>query len=99
MIQIIALLYVSKNGLEGLRVLESEVIPILIEHGGVMISASSNLNRCSHDPDEVHVIQFPSHQEFEAYRNDQRVIDLGLLKDKMIHRMEVHITDSFHEYS
>lgn len=55
MIQIIALLYASENGLEGLRAFESTVIPILREHGGNLISASTNNARTPDDPDEIHV--------------------------------------------
>lgn len=98
MVQIIALLYASKNGIKGLREFESKVIPILREHGGHLISASTNVNRSNEEPDEIHVIQFPSSIEFEAYKNDQRVIDLRLLKDTMISKMEIHLTNSFHEY-
>jgi len=98
MIQIIALLYASNNGLKGLREFESKAIPILKEHGGVLVSASSNKNRSSTAPDEIHVIQFPSMKAFEAYQNDKRIIALGALKETMISKMEVHVTDSYHEY-
>jgi uncharacterized protein (DUF1330 family) len=98
MIQIIALLYASQNGLKGLREFESIAIPILREHGGQLISASTNLNRSNDEPDEIHVIQFPSAKEFEAYKNDQRIVDLRSFKDSMISKMEVHLTNSFYEY-
>ena len=99
MLQIIALLYASENGLTGLREFEAKVIPILREHGGKLISASTNLSRAAGEPDEIHVIQFPSVTAFEAYKNDQRVVDLASFKKKMISKMEVHVTNSFHEYS
>ena len=98
MIQIIALLYASKNGIEGLRAFESKVIPILREHGGRLISASSYAERKEGEADEIHVIQFPSHDAFEAYKQDARVIELRALKDEMISKTEVHVTDVFHEY-
>ena len=98
MIQIIALLYASDSGLAGLRAFESQAIPILREHGGQLISASTNLDRAAGEADEIHVIQFPSVDAFEAYKNDQRVIDLRSYKETMISKMEVHITNSFHEY-
>lgn len=98
MIQIIALLYASDDGIEGLREFESRVIPILREHKGVLVSASTNTSRSITEPDEIHVIQFPSTEEFEAYKNDQRVIGLSSAKETMISKMDVFITDSFHEY-
>ena len=99
MMQIIALRYACKNGIEGLRAFESKAIPILREHGGILISASFNDNKSENEPDEIHVIQFPSVESFEAYKNDPRVINLASLKAKMIRKMDVYITNSFHQYS
>ncbi len=98
MIQVIALLYASTDGIKGLREFESKVIPILREHGGQLISASTNIDRLIDDPDEIHVIQFPNDKAFETYKNDQRVIKLRSLKDTMIRKMEVHLTNSFYDY-
>ena len=98
MIQIIALLYASKNGIEGLRAFESKVIPILREHGGRLISASSYAERKEGEADEIHVIQFPSMRAFDAYKADTRILALQSLKAKMIAKMELHITDQFHKY-
>ncbi len=80
MIQIIALLYASKHGIEGLRKFESQAITILREHSGELISASSNADKSDDDPDEIHVIQFPDAAKFESYKNDPRLADLGSLK-------------------
>jgi hypothetical protein len=98
MIQIIALLYAGEHGIDGLREFESRVIPILREHKGVLISASSDLNREADAPDEIHVIQFPSLKEFEAYKIDLRVTELSSLKAEMIRKMHTYTTNSFHQY-
>ena len=98
MIQIIALLFASENGVEGLREFESQAIPILPEHGGILISASFNANKSENEPDEIHVIQFPSVEKFDAYKNDIRVINLASLKAKMIRKMDAYITNIFHQY-
>ena len=98
MIQIIALLYASDNGIEALRAFESQVLPILREHGGTLISASSNDNRDSHEPDEVHVIQFPSQIEYEAYKNDIRVMALQKIKETAIKKMDIYVTNQFYDY-
>lgn len=98
MIQIIALLHATKNGIEGLRTFESKVIPILREHKGKLISASYNDNKTEDEPDEVHVIQFPSIENFEAYKSDARVVELASLKSEMISKMDVLITNMFYEY-
>ena len=98
MIQIIALLYASENGINGLREFESKAIPILREHQGILLSASSNSRRSFNEPDEIHIIQFPSMKEFEDYKNDPRILDLRSLKESMIRKMELHITNQFYEY-
>ena len=98
MIQIVALLYASKNGIEGLREFESKVIPILREHEGKLISASSNEYKTLNEPDEIHVIQFPSLEKFNAYKIDSRVVELSSLKNKMIKKVDIYITNSFYQY-
>jgi uncharacterized protein (DUF1330 family) len=98
MIQIIVLLYASENGIKGLREFESKVIPILREHEGKLISASSNEDKALNEPDEIHVIQFPSIEVFNAYKIDPRVAELSSLKSKMIKKTDVYITDNFFQY-
>lgn len=98
MIQLIVLLYASQHGIDGLRKFESKVIPILREHGGTLISASSKQDHTSNEPDEIHVIQFPSMNEFNAYKNDARVITLRAEKEKMIQKMDLYMTNTFHSY-
>lgn len=83
MIQIIALLYTNKNGIDDIREFESKGIPILRKHKGNLISASSNTNKTADEPDEIHVIQFPTIEHFDAYKNDFRMIDLASLKKWM----------------
>ena len=65
MIQIIALLYASENGVKGLRVFESQAVPVIRKHGGTLISASFNDHKSACEPDEIHVIQFPKIENFE----------------------------------
>lgn len=98
MIQIIALLYAGENGVKGLREFESQAIPILREHNGTLISASYNANKLEGDPDEIHVIQFPAIKNFEAYKNDNRIMKLSSLKVKVIRKMDAYITNVFLQY-
>ena len=98
MIQIIALLYASNHGIKGLREFEAQAITILREHKGVLISSSSNDIQSPQEPDEIHVIQFPSSENFQAYKNDPRLLRLASLKAQTIRKMDVYITNSFHQY-
>lgn len=98
MIQIIALLFASDKGIEGLREFESRAIKILREHQGELISASFNDIKGVSEPDEIHVIQFPSLEHFENYKQDTRLIALASLKNEMIKSMQVFLTNRFHHY-
>ena len=86
MILIIALLYASENGVQGLRAFEYQAIPILREHGGILISALFNDIKVENEPVEIHVIQFPRVENFEIYKNDPRDIHLASLKAEMIRK-------------
>lgn len=98
MIQIIALIYAGKRGLEGLREFESKAISILREHSGILVSASTSSPSISSGPDEVHVIQFPSNEDFDAYKRDVRLVELSGLRQEVIRKIELHITNEFHVY-
>ncbi|MDO6719896.1 hypothetical protein Q4575_10815 [Psychrosphaera sp. 1_MG-2023] len=98
MIQIIALLFAGDKGIEGLREFESRAIEILREHQGELISASFNDVKGADEPDEIHVIQFPSPDHFNAYKNDKRLIELASLKNAMVNKMQVYITNRFYQY-
>lgn len=97
MIQIIALIYAGKRGLEGLREFETKALSILREHSGSLVSASTSPD-ISAGPDEIHVIQFPSMDCFEAYKSDARLAELSSLRQEVISKVEIHITSEFHAY-
>lgn len=86
MIQIIALIYASKNGIASLREFKSKAIPILIlrEHKAKLMHASYNESKTIDEPDEIHIIQFPSIESFEVYKSDSRINELVSLKSRMI---------------
>ena len=98
MIQIVVLIYAGDDGVNGIRNYESLVIPILREHSGVLVSASSHSARDESEPDEIHIIQFPSLDRFNAYKNDGRVVALANRRNRNIGKTQVYFTDEFHEY-
>ena len=66
-------LYGTDLGLNALRAFEAKILPILAAHGGTLLTAftpSRGLSVFEPMPDEIHLIQFPSEQTFQAYRND-----------------------------
>ncbi len=60
--------HLPARGIEAFRRYEDAVLPLLAEHGG-------RLERRLRSPDgrtEVHIVEFPSPESFESYRDDGR---------------------------
>lgn len=98
MIQIIALLYAGERGLEGLREFETKAVAIMREHSGILISASTSSPAQSAGPDEIHVIQFPSTDCYDDYKSDLRLQELSELRQEVLRKVDIHITQEFHVY-
>lgn len=83
MLHIVALLYAGDGGVPALRAFERQAIAILRSHGGNLISALAPAPAPDGtEPDEIHLLTFPSLTAFEAYRNDPR---LAALSDERAH--------------
>jgi len=89
------LLYAGPEGLSGLREYESQLIPVLREYGGELLSASRN-TAIDSGPDEIHVIQFSHQDQFEAYQKDERVQQLRTKREQYIARKVAFLTNEFH---
>ena len=97
------MLYAGEHGVSALRAYESKAIPILREHGGQLLSAftpapSSNQEQVSAMPDEVHVIEFPSAEQFERYCADSRVAALRNERAEAIANSVVFVSGYFVDY-
>ncbi len=96
MIYVIVHLYV-RHTVSELQAYEHQVMPILSEHGATLISAFRPEGQDV--PDEIHVIQFPSRQSYDDYREDERVIALRTLRENVIKLAEIYISDELIDYS
>jgi len=97
-IQIIVLLYAGEGGKAALQAYQEEVMPIFHDHGGRMVSASHASVPRPDDPDEVHIVHFPSSEALQAFRADPRH---AALMDKRIHAVRdtrLYETDQFVTY-
>ena len=73
MIQVVALLVARDGDLDALRAYERQVLPLVAEHGGRLITAFEPVGREAPEaPDEVHVLEFPSEAAFASFRDDPR---------------------------
>lgn len=94
-------LYAHKNGLPALRRFEAKVLPIIYEHGGDMEAAftpSSELGTFADQPDEIHILRFPSHRAFHQYQADPRHIALAKERSLAIARTDLIASGTFHSY-
>ena len=99
MIQILVLIYVGERGLDGVQQYESQVIPILREYGGTLMTVfnpqqSSEVSR----PDEVHLLEFPTECALNAYRTDPRVAALAEERNSVISKTELYISEKIVSY-
>lgn len=98
MIQIVVLLYVGPGGIEALRAHEAEMAPIIYRHGGQIVSASHPSAPRPGDPDEIHILQFPDMQAFDAFRADPDSLSKMEQRRHAIRDARLYITDQFVTY-
>lgn len=94
-------LYAHENGLSALRRFEAKVLPIVLEHGGELEAAftpASELGTFANQPDEVHILRFPSHSAFRQYQADPRHIGLAKERNQAIARTDIIASETFHSY-
>ncbi len=99
MISMVVLLKAGTDGLPGLRRYEEQILPILREHGGKLIVAFNPMDTGADAPDEIHVIQFPSEQKLQAYRDDARTLSLSAQRQTAIASTTVYASNQVIEYS
>lgn len=66
---------------------EDNVLALIAEHGGEVINRFQNVNEDG--PSEVHVLEFPSEPDLDAYMNDDRRLELAADRDRWVARSEV----------
>ena len=97
-IQVVVLLRAGDLGLAGLRVYERQVLPVLREHGGRLLSAFEPVKNAPDAPDEIHVLEFPSSEHLQAYRNDPRTEALSALRVTAISATTVYVSKRSVDY-
>ncbi len=98
MIQVVVLLKV-KN-IEKFEGYERQAIKIMAEHSGRLISAFTSNDKESSDIEfgEIHVLEFPSVEQFHSYRADQKILELTALREQAIEKTSVYVSNVFKNY-
>ena len=79
---------------------ERIAIRIMKAYGGQLISAYKPIQDDGSDSeiDEVHIIQFPDLDSFEAYRADSKLAELSWLRLKAIAMTKIYVSEVAIEY-
>jgi len=97
-VQVVVLLRAGEPGLAGLREYERQVLPVLREHGGRLLAAFEPVKTSPDAPDEIHVLEFPSTEHLQAYRNDPRIEALAALRESAISATTVYVSERSVDY-
>ena len=71
---------------------ERRVLPLLKQYGGRLefrLKTSKNNQIVEEEPDEIHLVSFPSHADYEKYRQDPARGDLGALFTESVARAQL----------
>lgn len=95
MIQVVVLLEIGDYS--AFREFERNAAEVMKIHRGQILSAfAPNLSLIGNPRiGEVHILQFPDLQAFEAYRNDALLKQLSELRKKAILNTEIFISERF----
>lgn len=100
MVHVLVMLTAGEGGLAALRAYETQVLPVLQAHGGHLLSAFEPQSDGSvPGPDEIHLIEFPSEQAFQAYRNDARVAELADARAQAIGATVLYVSRAMVDYA
>ena len=96
MVHVLIMIHAGASGLDAIRHYESQVVPIIREHGGTIISAFKPLNN---PPDEIHLIEFSSKEALAQYQQDSRLIKLKSEREKAIAKTDLYISSEIINYT
>lgn len=92
---IVVHLYASDEGIGALRSFEAKVMPVLKAHGGQLMAAftpSLGFSNIEPAPDEIHIVKFPTAQQFQTYRDDPEHLRLAEERARVIRKTEVIVS-------
>lgn len=98
MIQLVVFLTIGEAGFAALEAYERNVLPILQEHGGRLITAMRPERTDKQSPGEIHVIEFQSRAGLTAYQQDPRITALAEKRAEAISSTRIFLSDEIISY-
>jgi uncharacterized protein (DUF1330 family) len=96
MIKIVVILDV--NNFDALSEFEQIAVKVMAKYQGGIISAFETSRFSDGTGEEVHILEFPSEQEFLRYRNDESLVEYADLRKKAISNTQIKISSCFKSY-
>ncbi len=99
MIEIVVLLEVKESN--SFAEYERNAIKIMRNYGGKLIGAfePNKTDSTTSHIDEVHYLQFPTIEAFNAYRNDPNLLVMSKLRNKAISNTTVYLSGKLKSYA
>jgi hypothetical protein len=86
----VLIIHLPADGVETFQRYEAAVLPLLADHQGRLDRRLRSADQLT----EVHLVSFPSAEQFESYRNDPRRAEQSRLLDESRARIELYeVTD------
>ena len=97
MFQVLVILEV--RDVEALHRFETAAMQIVADHSGRLLTAFEAGSRSeSSDTCEIHLLQFPAEEDFDAYRRDPRLAALSDLREEAIRSTKLYPSRQFRHY-
>ena len=90
MIQIYVRLTVKDFGL--LEQFEQQAVAVMGQYNGSVIAAFETVHNADDTGEEIHILEFPSADDFAAYRQDTTMAELSALREQAIAGTEVKVS-------
>jgi len=97
MFQVLVILDV--RNVEALRRFETAAMQVVADYSGRLVTAFESGSRSeSSDSCEIHLLQFPAEEDFNAYRGDPRLDALSELREEAIRSTKLYPSRQFRNY-
>lgn len=99
-VKVLVMLYAGPDGLEALAAFESKAITLVEKHHGRLETAFRPETSANPDqPDEIHLLEFPSSQAFENFKSDPAHNLLANERRRAISKTTVIMSGQIIDYS
>lgn len=77
---------------------ERQAVKVMKSHGGELLRAFESHRNDDGSGEEIHLLEFPSQQAFDAYRADPVLVEYAELRNKAISQTQVVVSSLLKEY-